>query len=594
MMVTGGADADVTSIYHYETNTFTTGAPMVIPRGYHAMAVIGDGSIFTAGGSWHGGLGGKHGEIWNPVTDSWSLLPGVQVEPLLSQDTGGVYRSDNHFWLFQSPVENMLFHAGPSKQMAFIDTSGNGSIIPSVVRETEDRMSGNALVIDTGVVFIVGGSPNYDSGLGTKKAFLVDINDPQNVQSREVGSMEFARTLSSSVLLPGGKVVVTGGQTEALLFSDEFAVMHTEIFDPATETFTTLPDQMRIPRTYHSAAILMIDGRVMVAGGGLCGGCTATHNDFEILSPPYLFAADGSLAPRPVISGAPTTTTAGAVIQITMAGTDTYEFELIRTSAATHSVNNDQRRIPLVRTAKNGRISTVQIPNNRNVALVGSYYLFAIDVNGVPSVATGLAIELSDVPVTNAPVTQAPTDVPTLAPVVVAQPTDVPTMAPVLPAANLLTNGSFEDWSSPVAAGRVGLRAAVGWTSFNGNLIEVRGSGSQGVPAVTGVNFIELDLLGTGSLDGIFQDVPTTAGQPYELSFYMRSRTTRITNVSEQVVVEWAGAVVGTYRAPVARQWYQHRVIVTGTGGLNRLLIREVNNSDGAGPFLDDVSLVAV
>ena len=402
LMVTGGADAAVTSIYDYKTNTFSTGASMVIARGYHSMAVLGSGEIFTAGGSWHGeqgpaGLvvGGRDGEVWNPSTNTWRLLPGVPADPLLSQDVGGVYRSDNHFWLFQSPVENMLFHAGPSRQMSFVDTSGNGAIIPSVARDDIDRMNGNALMIDVGVVFIVGGAANYDTGAGTTKAFLVDINNPNNVQSREVGNMQFARTLSNSVLLPGGFVVVTGGQSQTLLFSDEFAVMQTEIFDPATETFTTLPETMRIPRTYHSASILMIDGRVLVAGGGMCGGCSATHNDFEILVPPYLIQADGSLAPRPTISSAPSVTNAGASIQITMANNADYTFELIRTSSVTHSVNNDQRRIPLARTGKSGSVSTLKIPDNRNVALSGTYYLFAINSNGVPSVATSIQIELS-------------------------------------------------------------------------------------------------------------------------------------------------------------------------------------------------------
>lgn len=392
MMVTGGADATPTSIYHYQTNTFTKGAPMLIPRGYHSMTVLGDGSIFTIGGSWHGGIGGKHGELWNPTTDSWSLLPGVLVGPLLTNDMGGVYRSDNHMWLFQSPVENMVFHAGPSKKMNWINMNGGGSITPSIVRENTDRMNGNAMMIDIGIIFIVGGAPNYDVGAGTKKAYLVDINNPNNVQSRRVGNMAYARTLSNSVILPGGKVVVIGGQSTTLLFSDENAVLPAEIFDPVTETFSTLPEQMHIPRTYHSAAILMIDGRVMVAGGGLCGGCTATHNDFEILVPPNLFAADGSLAPRPVVVSAPSSVAPGDSIQITMQNNANYLFELIRTSAVTHVVNNDQRRIPLTRTGKKGRISTVKIPANRNVALVGTYYLFAVGMDGVPSVGVSLRV----------------------------------------------------------------------------------------------------------------------------------------------------------------------------------------------------------
>eukprot|EP00542_Grammatophora_oceanica_P000419 CAMPEP_0194060170 /NCGR_PEP_ID=MMETSP0009_2-20130614/71100_1 /TAXON_ID=210454 /ORGANISM="Grammatophora oceanica, Strain CCMP 410" /LENGTH=44 /DNA_ID= /DNA_START= /DNA_END= /DNA_ORIENTATION= len=44
---------------------------------------------------------------------------------------------------------------------------------------------------------------------------------------------------------------------------------------------------MTVPRTYHSVAVLMRDGRVWAAGGGLCanfctGGPESNHPDAEI------------------------------------------------------------------------------------------------------------------------------------------------------------------------------------------------------------------------------------------------------------------------------------------------------------------------
>ena len=444
MMITGGANSDKTTIYSYRNNQWTSGPTMQITRGYHSMTMLSDGRIFTIGGSWHGGIGGKDGEMFNPETNSWELMPGVSVDPLLTNDSGGVYRSDNHMWMFQSPVDNMIFHAGPSRQMNFIDASGGGSIIPSAVREGTDRMNGNALILDIGIVFVTGGAPNYDVGDGTKNAFEIDINDPNDVKVTQVGSMKNQRVLSNSVVLPGGEVLVVGGQTTTLLFSDDNAVMKAEIYNPNTKQFTELPEEMRVPRTYHSTAILMNDGRVMVAGGGLCGGCAATHNDFEILVPPYLFSPNGNLATRPRIISSPATTTAGATLSVRMSDPADYTFELIRTSAVTHAVNNDQRRIPLTVTSKSGSLSEVKIPNNPNVALLGTYYLFAISTGGVPSVAESLQINYVPVVPTEAPVaatqapvvapTAAPTFAPTVAPTTLAPislaPTDAPVVAP--------------------------------------------------------------------------------------------------------------------------------------------------------------------
>jgi hypothetical protein len=39
-----------------------------------------DGSVFTLGGSFSGGVGNKHGEIWRPETESWTYLPNVKSD----------------------------------------------------------------------------------------------------------------------------------------------------------------------------------------------------------------------------------------------------------------------------------------------------------------------------------------------------------------------------------------------------------------------------------------------------------------------------------------------------------------------------------
>lgn len=43
----------------------------------------------------------------------------------------GEYRSDNHMWLFEAP-NGKIFHAGPAKQMHWIDLTGDGTVTESV------------------------------------------------------------------------------------------------------------------------------------------------------------------------------------------------------------------------------------------------------------------------------------------------------------------------------------------------------------------------------------------------------------------------------------------------------------------------------
>lgn len=63
-----------------------------------------------------------------------------------------------------------------------------------------------------------------------------------------------------------------------------------------------------------------------------------------------------------------------------------HTFALVRLGAVTHSTNIDQRRVPLQITSQNGTEFVLDVPNNTNIVLPGSYFLFAMNENGVPSV----------------------------------------------------------------------------------------------------------------------------------------------------------------------------------------------------------------
>jgi galactose oxidase len=133
-----------------------------------------------------------------------------------------------------------------------------------------------------------------------------------------------------------------------------------------------------------------------LAGGGLCGGCSADHLDFEILTPPYLYKADGvTLAPRPLIlSTSASAARAGDAISVTMNTAGGHTFAMVKASAVTHAVNNDQRRLPLQLVSQSGSTFSLRISANVNVALPGYYFLFAMNANGVPSVGEAFRIDL--------------------------------------------------------------------------------------------------------------------------------------------------------------------------------------------------------
>jgi galactose oxidase len=323
----------------------------------------------------------------------------VLATNILTQDPAGVLRADNHAWLF-AQADGTVFHAGPSKQTNWITTTGNGSITPAGDRgDSADAMNGNATMYDVGKILTLGGATAYqDYGSAvdtqaTNRAYTIDISGgpSQPVVFARTSDMTYARAFSNSVVLPDGKVLVVGGQQHPQTFTDTGAVLSPELWDPATGNFTVMAPQA-IPRTYHSVAVLLPDGRVFSGGGGLCGTCSTNHPDGQIYSPPYLFNPDGTLRTRPVITGAPAKAVAGSDITVTT-DSATPTFSLIRMSGDTHGVNNDQRRIPLTPATVDGTTYTLQLPSDKGVLLPGNYMLFALDANGTPSVAAVMNIQ---------------------------------------------------------------------------------------------------------------------------------------------------------------------------------------------------------
>jgi hypothetical protein len=156
--------------------------------------------------------------------------------------------------------------------------------------------------------------------------------------------------------------------------------------------------------------------------------------------------------------------------------------------------------------------------------------------------------------------------------------------------ANLLVNGSFE--ASPLApladsGGSWGAFSSIpGWTALTGGTIELWNNLND-VQATDGGNFAEL-----GAPDGFYQDVKTTAGQNYDLSFDARSPP-GLDGSTGSIEILWNDSVVGT--VPPGNTWNTYTFPVTGTGGQDRLIFREVagQGADGLGALYDNVSLVA-
>jgi hypothetical protein len=395
-----------------------TQTPVNVDTGYNifcsGLAHLIDGRMFMAGGNKDQQLNGiVQTHLFDPATNTWRLGPNMAagrwyptVTPLRNGemlitsgrvDTPEVATADGsalraltgaslslplYPWMDVAP-DGRAFYSGPDQTLRTLNPRGTGAWQTFGQRDSINRDYGGHAIFAIGKELIAGGGPS------TKDARVVDFNGATpNVQP--TAPMAFGRRQHNLTVLADGSVLATGGNSSGVSLVDLNAgVYAAEQWNPATGTWRTLAS-MQITRQYHSTALLLPDGRVLSGGGGICGTCDQVGylaKNAEIFSPPYLFQADGTPAPRPMIDSAPATTGYGAAMNIGTANPGSIsKVALVRLGAVTHSDNMEQRYIPLSFTA--GATSlTATAPANANIAPPGFYMLFILDGNGVPSVA---------------------------------------------------------------------------------------------------------------------------------------------------------------------------------------------------------------
>jgi hypothetical protein len=408
-----------------------TQTPVNVDTGFNifcsGLAHLIDGRMFMAGGNKDQALNGiVQTHLFDPATNSWSLGPNMAagrwyptVTPLNNGEMlitsgrvdtpevrtlAGNLRSLStaslslplYPWMDVAP-NGLAFYSGPDQLLRALNPSGTGSWQTFGQRDSINRDYGGHAIFDIGKMLVAGGGPS------TKDARVVDFSGP-SPQVSSTAPMAFGRRQHNLTVLADGSVLATGGNSSgASLIDMNAGVYPAELWSPATGQWRTLAS-MQVTRQYHSTALLLPDGRVLSAGGGICGTCDTVGylaKNAEIFSPPYLFQAEGTLAPRPPVTTAPASTTYGATMMIgTSDPASIQKVALIRLGSVTHSNNMEQRYIPLSFTP--GATSlTATAPANANIAPPGLYMLFIIDANGVPSVARMVSVQGNSLPTVN-------------------------------------------------------------------------------------------------------------------------------------------------------------------------------------------------
>jgi hypothetical protein len=379
----GGLGPSDSNVFDWRTRAWTPGAPMNAGRWYPTSTTLGDGETLVLSGSNDDGVDllpqVRRGDgTWRDLSTALlDFLPASTAAPITPDAIDHVPLYPR---LHVAPDGRVLY-AAPLPTTRLLDTIGTGAWAVLGNSNFGTRDYGSSVMYEPGKVLIVGGGDPP-----TATAEVIDlIGDPV---WRFTQPMAFARRQMNATLLADGKVLVTGGTSSRGFNKVAGAVLPAELWDPATGTWTVLAS-MRVPRLYHSTAVLLPDGRVLSAGGGgpPAPDGDVDHPDAEIFSPPYLFAPDGSRAKRPRIAGAPAAVAYGQAFLVKSPQAATIaKVTWIRLSSVTHAFNMDQRflSLPFVQVS-NGVLVTA--PADGNLSPPGYYLLFVLNGAGVPSLA---------------------------------------------------------------------------------------------------------------------------------------------------------------------------------------------------------------
>jgi hypothetical protein len=395
-LVVGGhqaADTGIkhTNIFDWRTQSWKRVADMTYDRWYPSTIELPDGRGLAVGGEISLGVFATIPEVYDASKNTWTQLPSADVNV------------GNYPGIFVAPNGKVFLIRDEDGYSRYLDVNA----------ETWSLIGVSSLFYTTSVMYRPG-KIMMAGGVQTVGAStaVIDLNQASPAW-RTTAPMAYGRFLHNLVVLPDGKVMVVGG-SNVLSQTSTTGILQSEMWDPNTETWSPLTP-MQTLRMYHSIALLLPDGRVLVSGGGRLAPAIDYPNA-EIYSPPYLFKGA-----RPTITNAPSS--AGYASSISVDSPDASSIasvSLVRLSSVTHAFNTDQRFIPLSFSASSSTSLRVTMPANANIAPPGYYMLFILNGNGVPSVAKIVQVVNnpgSQPTPTSTPVGFVPTATPTNTPV---------------------------------------------------------------------------------------------------------------------------------------------------------------------------------
>jgi hypothetical protein len=356
--------------------TGTAGAWVPVPemaggRWYPTLMALRDGRVLTVAGLDEHGVLNIVPEVYADGA-GWSALPISQHWPMYA-----------HLFLL---ADGRVFYSGGQYgdnngvKPAVWNLATNATLDVHGLPDAGIRNQSASVLLPPAQgqrVMIIGGGPYdmHNMAGATGSTAIADLTAAVPAYTPSA-PLNMRRMHLCATLLPDGTVLVSGGA----MMEEQAAVaaFGAEIYHPGEDAWH-MGAAARVPRLYHSVALLMPDGKVVTAGSNPQRKVEELR--IEVFWPPYLFAG-----PRPSCVLAQSQALYGATIEADVPNAvDLASACLIRPGATTHSADAEQRLVDLPYEVTAPGTIGLQLPAEATLAPPGWYLLFVVNSAGVPS-----------------------------------------------------------------------------------------------------------------------------------------------------------------------------------------------------------------
>lgn len=388
----GGTGAKLSLVFDPWTESWHQQQDMAVGRWYPSVVTGADGRQFITSGQSEIGWGDLSMEIerfpakGTPVSYNRADAPSGQA--LDQWKTDAPYMMDYPHLFSLNDGQIYGFGRNFDEQFAFDPQTETRRKLP-------DRPDGGMRNYGSAVAL-----PNGSSGPDSVLILGGNRNDPNTYKFSggrwtKDTPRAFGRTQDDTLILPDGKLFTVNGAYDIRDYGNgpynpnaDLKYRQTELRDG--KGAWRLGPVQRLPRGYHSNAVLLPDGRIMLTGDELQQIAnnpdikSGMNGTIEIYEPSYLHQG-----PRPQLSRIPRAPRGYAsTFQVSTNTPDRVsKAVLVAPITSTHSVDTSQRRLELPIASRDGNHLVLRTPKSAKDAPPGFYMVFLLDDQGIPSTA---------------------------------------------------------------------------------------------------------------------------------------------------------------------------------------------------------------